>query len=42
LQAPFEVADPFNAVPLTASPADVGDFAGPEFVQAFGLALRAQ
>ena len=42
LQALFEVADPFHAVPLSASPADTDEFTGPEFVQAFGLALRAQ
>ena len=42
LQSPFEVADPFQAVPVNASPADTMNLAGPEFVQAFGLALRAQ
>jgi Tfp pilus assembly PilM family ATPase len=41
LESPFEVIDPFQAVRVTASPGDVEESAGPEFVQAFGLALRA-
>lgn len=42
LETPFSVADPFQAVSVTAPPLEANDFAGPEFVQAFGLALRAQ
>ena len=41
LESPFEVIDPFQAVRVTASPGDVEESTGPEFVQAFGLALRA-
>jgi type IV pilus assembly protein PilM len=42
LEAPFAVADPFQVVSVTAPPAQELDSAGPEFVQAFGLALRGQ
>jgi type IV pilus assembly protein PilM len=41
LESPFGVIDPFQAVHVTAHPGDVDESAGPEFVQAFGLALRA-
>ena len=41
LQSPFEVIDPFRAVRMTAAQGETNESAGPEFVQAFGLALRA-
>jgi type IV pilus assembly protein PilM len=41
LESPFEVIDPFRAVRVTAAQGDTNESAGPEFVQAFGLALRA-
>src|SRR5712692_8887830 len=41
LESPFEVIDPFQAVPVTAAQGEADESAGPEFVQAFGLALRA-
>ena len=40
LEAPFDVLDPFQAVRMTASQGHTDESAGPEFVQAFGLALR--
>jgi type IV pilus assembly protein PilM len=42
LAAPLELMDPFTAVEVDVAPASGGDgIAGPEFLQAFGLALRA-
>ena len=41
LDSPFEVLDPFQAVRVTAPRGQADESAGPEFVQAFGLALRA-
>ena len=41
LESPFEVIDPFQAVRVTAAQGEAHESAGPEFVQAFGLALRA-
>jgi type IV pilus assembly protein PilM len=41
LDSPFEVLDPFQAVRVTAPRGHAEESAGPEFVQAFGLALRA-
>jgi len=42
LESPFEVLDPFRAVRVTAAVhGEINESAGPEFVQAFGLALRA-
>ena len=41
LDSPFEVLDPFQAVRVTAPRGQAEESAGPEFVQAFGLALRA-
>ena len=41
LESPFEVIDPFRAAPMTAAQGATDASAGPEFVQAFGLALRA-
>jgi type IV pilus assembly protein PilM len=41
LESPFEVIDPFQAVRVTAAQGAGDGAAGPEFVQAFGLALRA-
>jgi type IV pilus assembly protein PilM len=41
LDSPFEVLDPFQAVRVTAARSQAEESAGPEFVQAFGLALRA-
>ena len=41
LESPFEVMDPFQAVRIAAGRSRSEDSAGPEFVQAFGLALRA-
>ena len=41
LESPFEVMDPFQAVRTTAAPGRPEASAGSEFVQAFGLALRA-
>ncbi len=41
LESPFEVIDPFRAVRVTAAQGETDESAGPEFVQAFGLALRA-
>src|SRR2546429_535005 len=41
LESPFEVIDPFRAIPVTAARGQTDESAGPEFVQAFGLALRA-
>jgi Tfp pilus assembly PilM family ATPase len=41
LESPFEVIDPFQAVRVTAAQGETDESAGPEFVQAFGLALRA-
>jgi len=41
LESPFEVIDPFRAIPVTAARGETDESAGPEFVQAFGLALRA-
>jgi type IV pilus assembly protein PilM len=41
LDSPFEVLDPFQAVRVTAARGHAEESAGPEFVQAFGLALRA-
>jgi type IV pilus assembly protein PilM len=41
LESPFEVIDPFRAVRVTAAQGETNESAGPEFVQAFGLALRA-
>jgi type IV pilus assembly protein PilM len=41
LESPFEVIDPFRAVRVTAAQGDTNESAGSEFVQAFGLALRA-
>src|SRR3989441_3211840 len=41
LESPFEVIDPFRAAPTTAAQGATDESAGPEFVQAFGLALRA-
>jgi type IV pilus assembly protein PilM len=41
LESPFEVMDPFQAVRVTAARGQAEESAGSEFVQAFGLALRA-
>lgn len=41
LDSPFEVLDPFQTVRVTAPRGQAEESAGPEFVQAFGLALRA-
>jgi Tfp pilus assembly PilM family ATPase len=41
LESPFEVLDPFRAVRVTAAQGQTDETAGYEFVQAFGLALRA-
>jgi len=41
LESPFEVMDPFQSVRVTAPQGRGDELAGPEFVQAFGLALRA-
>jgi type IV pilus assembly protein PilM len=41
LDSPFEVLDPFQAVRVTGPRGQAEESAGPEFVQAFGLALRA-
>ena len=41
LESPFEVMDPFQAVRVTAARGKAEESAGSEFVQAFGLALRA-
>ena len=41
LESPFEVLDPFRAVRVTAAHGEASESAGSEFVQAFGLALRA-
>jgi type IV pilus assembly protein PilM len=41
LESPFEVLDPFQAVRVTAAQGGTDASAGHEFVQAFGLALRA-
>ena len=41
LESPFEVMDPFQAVRVTAARGRAEESAGSEFVQAFGLALRA-
>src|SRR5439155_425597 len=41
LESPFEVIDPFRAAPMTAAQGATDASAGPEYVQAFGLALRA-
>ena len=41
LESPFEVLDPFQAAQLAAPRTDVDESAGSEFLQAFGLALRA-
>jgi Tfp pilus assembly PilM family ATPase len=41
LDSPFEVIDPFQAIRVTAARGETNESAGPEFVQAFGLALRA-
>ncbi len=41
LESPFEVMDPFQAVRVNGPRGHVDESSGPEFVQAFGLALRA-
>jgi len=41
LESPFEVLDPFRTVRVTAARGQAEESAGSEFVQAFGLALRA-
>ena len=41
LESPFEVMDPFQAVRVNGARGQADESTGPEFVQAFGLALRA-